>query len=70
MTSGNGKDRAAIRPGCTVEIIRKEDQKTEKKSRGIVAEILTNSSTHQHGIKVRLRDGQVGRVAAIISDPE
>jgi len=69
MTPGNGKNRAAIRPGCTVEIIRKEDQKTEKKSRGIVAEILSSSSTHPHGIKVRLKDGQVGRVATIISDP-
>lgn len=62
----NGKIRSEILPGCTVDVVRKQDQGTGKLSRGIVAAILTNSATHPHGIKVRLRDGTVGRVAAII----
>jgi uncharacterized repeat protein (TIGR03833 family) len=61
-----GKCRDAIHPGCTVDIILKTDQRSGKLTRGIVQEILTNSSFHPHGIKVRLRDGHVGRVAAII----
>jgi uncharacterized repeat protein (TIGR03833 family) len=61
-----GKDRLAILPGCTVDIILKEDQRSGKKSRGIVQEILTNSHTHPHGIKVRLKDGRIGRVAEIV----
>ncbi|MDO9326384.1 MAG: YwbE family protein [Methanoregula sp.] len=61
-----GKSRLAIQPGCTVDIIQKEDQRNGKKTRGIVQEILTNSQTHPHGIKVRLKDGRVGRVADII----
>lgn len=64
----SGKLRAAITPGCTVDVIQKQDQRTGKLTRGIVAEILTNSATHPHGIKVRLRDGKVGRVAAILAD--
>jgi uncharacterized repeat protein (TIGR03833 family) len=52
-----------------VDIIRKEDQRTGKKTRGIVQEILTSSLSHPYGIKVRLKEGHVGRVAEIISDP-
>lgn len=66
----NGKNRLAIQPGCTVDIIQKEDQRSEKKTRGIVQEILTNSATHPHGIKVRLKDGRVGRVVSIIKTDE
>ncbi|MDV2480911.1 YwbE family protein [Methanoculleus sp. Wushi-C6] len=62
----NGQNRAAIRPGMTVDIMLKQDQKTGKRTRGIVAEILTNSSFHPHGIKVRLQNGQVGRVQEIV----
>ncbi|MEN6394966.1 MAG: YwbE family protein [Methanoregula sp.] len=62
----NGKYRDAIHPGCTVDIILKADQRSGKRTRGIVQEILTGSSFHPHGIKVRLRDGRVGRVAEII----
>jgi uncharacterized repeat protein (TIGR03833 family) len=62
----NGQNRAAIKPGMTVDIVLKRDQRTGKRTRGIVAEILTNSSFHPHGIKVRLRDGQVGRVQEIV----
>ncbi|MFA5236506.1 MAG: YwbE family protein [Methanoregula sp.] len=61
-----GKYRDAIHPGYTVDIILKADQRSGKLTRGIVQEILTNSSFHPHGIKVRLRDGGVGRVAAIL----
>lgn len=64
MAEGNARD--AIRPGYTVDVIRKEDQRTGKKTRGIVREILTGSSFHPHGIKVRLNDGTVGRVSGII----
>jgi uncharacterized repeat protein (TIGR03833 family) len=63
---GSGRNRASLQPGCTVDIVRKENQRSGKKTRGIVRDILTNSSTHPHGIKVRLADGQVGRVAEII----
>ena len=65
----NGKQRGSIRIGLVVDIIRKEDQRSGKKTRGIVQEILTNSLSHPHGIKVRLKGGQVGRVTEIISAP-
>ena len=65
--NGNeGKSRAAIQPGRTVDIVQKEDQHSGRKTRGVVREILTNSQTHPHGIKVRLTDGRVGRVTEII----
>ena len=62
----SGQHRKDIRPGLTVDVILKKDQRTGKRTRGIVKELLTNSSFHPHGIKVRLEDGQVGRVAEII----
>ncbi len=62
----NGKDRRDIRPGLEVDVVLKNDQRTGKRTRGIVKEILTNSSHHPHGIKVRLQSGQVGRVQEII----
>ncbi|HPJ84420.1 MAG TPA: YwbE family protein [Methanothrix sp.] len=49
-----------------VEIVLKKDQRTGKRTEGVVKDILTNSSFHPHGIKVRLTDGQVGRVARIV----
>jgi uncharacterized repeat protein (TIGR03833 family) len=63
----NGQNRKDILPGLTVDIVLKADQKSGKLTRGIVKDILTNSSTHPHGIKVRLTDGQVGRVQEIHS---
>jgi uncharacterized repeat protein (TIGR03833 family) len=63
----NGQHRKDIRPGLEVDIVLKQDQPTGKRTRGIVKEILTNSSFHPHGIKVRLTNGQVGRVQEIIS---
>lgn len=62
----NGKNRKDIHPGLTVDVVLKKDQRTGKRTRGIVKELLTNSPTHPHGIKVRLQDGQVGRVQEII----
>jgi uncharacterized repeat protein (TIGR03833 family) len=63
----NGKERASIRIGVSVDIIRKDDQRSNKRTRGIVEEILTNSISHPHGIKVRLKGGEVGRVIEIYS---
>ena len=63
----NGQQRGSVRIGFVVDIIRKEDLGSGKKTRGIVQEILTNSLSHPHGIKVRLKGGHVGRVAEIIS---
>jgi uncharacterized repeat protein (TIGR03833 family) len=51
-----------IKPGQRVAIVLKQDQRTGKRTEGIVADILTKSSSHPRGIKVRLTDGQVGRV--------
>lgn len=64
--AGNGKLRSDIRPGLEVEIVLKQDQRTGALTRGVVKDLLTNSSTHPHGIKVRLQDGQVGRVQTIL----
>ena len=61
-----GQKRANIQAGIEVDVVLKEDQRTGKKTRGIVKDILTNSSNHPHGIKVRLTNGQVGRVQGII----
>lgn len=63
----NGQNRKDVKPGLTVEIVKKEDQRTGKRTRGVVKQILTNSATHPHGIKVRLESGEVGRVQAIIA---
>lgn len=63
----NGQNREDIKIGSKVEIVLKADQRTGRLTQGIVTEILTNSSFHPHGIKVRLEDGQVGRVQNIIS---
>jgi uncharacterized repeat protein (TIGR03833 family) len=63
---GDGSIRADLRPGLRVAIVLKEDQGTGRLTEGIVKELLTNSSTHPHGIKVRLEDGQVGRVKKIL----
>ena len=58
----NGNARTNIKPGLRVRIVLKKDQAAGKLTEGIVKEILTSSPTHPHGIKVRLMDGQVGRV--------
>ena len=63
----NGQQRSDIRPGTRVEIILKKDQRTGKRTNGVVKDILTNSAFHPHGIKVRLEDGQIGRVQEVLS---
>ena len=62
----DGKERKFIHPGVTVDIVLKKDQRTGKLTRGVVGKVLTRSARHPHGIKVRLHDGQVGRVKKIL----
>jgi uncharacterized repeat protein (TIGR03833 family) len=64
----NGQIRANIKPGMTVMIVLKQDQPTGKLTQGIVKDILTKSAAHPHGIKVRLTNGQVGRVKEIVEN--
>ncbi|QTD39761.1 YwbE family protein [Sporosarcina sp. Te-1] len=62
----DGRNRSDVKPGLRVNVILKKDQRTGTKTEGIVKDLLTNSSYHPHGIKVRLADGQVGRVCDIL----
>ena len=62
----NGTRRENIRPGLRVQIVLKKDQRSGKLTEGIVQDILTSSSTHTRGIKVRLETGEVGRVKEIL----
>jgi uncharacterized repeat protein (TIGR03833 family) len=64
----NGQQRKNIRPGVRVEIVLKKDQKSGKRTVGVVKDILTSSAFHSRGIKVRLEDGQIGRVQTVLSD--
>ena len=59
----DGKNRKDIYPGLEVAIILKKDQRTGKRTEGVVKDILTSAAFHSRGIKVRLEDGQIGRVA-------
>jgi uncharacterized repeat protein (TIGR03833 family) len=63
----DGRTRSDIKPGARVRIVQKQDQRSGKLSEGIVQSILTSSTTHPHGIKVRLVSGEVGRVKEILS---
>ena len=63
----NGTNRANIKTGLRVAIVLKQDQRSGKLTEGVIKDILTKSPTHTHGIKVRLTDGQVGRVKEIYS---
>ena len=58
--------RKEITPGKKVAIVQKQDQRSGKLTEGIVADILTKSPTHPHGIKVRLESGEVGRVQQVL----
>lgn len=58
----DGRQRGNIQPGLEVDIILKKDQRTGITTHGVVKDLLTKSTFHPHGIKVRLEDGQVGRV--------
>jgi uncharacterized repeat protein (TIGR03833 family) len=61
------QQRSNIKAGIHVRIVLKQDQQSGKLTDGVVKNILTNSPTHPHGIKVRLTDGKVGRVQAIVT---
>ena len=61
-----GVKRADIKPGLSVRVVMKQDQRTGKLTEGVVRDILTKSPTHPHGIKVRLEGGIVGRVKEIV----
>ena len=68
MSKHGGKYRKEIHAGLVVDIVLKKDQRSGKLTRGVVKDILTNSSKHPHGIKVRLENGQIGRVQNIIKE--
>ncbi len=61
----DGRNRDNIKPGIEVAIVLKQDQRSGKLTYGVVKDLLTKSKFHPHGIKVRLEDGQVGRVKEI-----
>ncbi|GAG77293.1 unnamed protein product, partial [marine sediment metagenome] len=63
----NGTKRVDIKSGIRVLIVLKKDQRSGKLTEGIVKDVLTNSPNHHHGIKVRLKNGKIGRVKKIIS---
>jgi len=64
----DGRRRADIRTGARVQVVQKQDQRSGKLTEGTVQQILTNSATHPHGIKVRLTSGVVGRVKEIFPE--
>jgi len=64
----DGRHRHEIHPGMRVAIVLKEDQRSGKRSTGVVRDILTSTAYHSRGIKVRLADGRVGRVQATLPD--
>jgi len=66
----NGKYRKDIQPGQLVTIVQKQDQRSGELTEGVVKNILTKSSHHPHGIKVRLETGEVGRVKEILEEED
>ena len=63
-----GRERKDVRPGLTVDIVMKQDQRTGRLTRGVVKDVLTTSAHHPHGIKVRLETGEVGRVKEVVNE--
>ena len=61
-----GTVRNNLKPGMRVNIVLKKDQRSGKLTKGVIKQLLTKSPPHPHGIKVRLEDGQVGRVKEIM----
>lgn len=59
--------RTNLKPGMTVLVVLKQDQRSGKLTQGVIKDILTNSPSHPHGIKVRLQSGLVGRVKEIVA---
>ena len=66
----NGTKRVDIKSGMRVLIVLKKDQRSGKLTAGIVKDVLTNSPNHHHGIKVRLRSGEIGRVKKIVDSKQ
>jgi uncharacterized repeat protein (TIGR03833 family) len=66
----NGQNRSDIQAGKRVAIILKKDQRTGNRTVGVVRDILTSSAFHSRGIKVRLEDGQIGRVQEVLPDEQ
>ena len=64
----DGNKRSDIQPGMRVRIVLKQDQRSGKLTEGVVKQLLTRSASHPHGIKVRLENGQVGRVKEVIGE--
>jgi uncharacterized repeat protein (TIGR03833 family) len=64
----SGRKRSNIKAGTRVQVVQKQDQRTGKLTEGVVKDILTKSSTHPHGIKVRLTSGIVGRVKKVFPE--
>lgn len=64
----NSINRVDIKPGAHVQVVQKQDQRSGKRTEGIVKDILTKSSTHPYGIKVRLTSGVVGRVKEVLPE--
>ncbi len=62
----DGRERKDVRPGLTVDIVLKQDQRAGRLTRGVVKDVLTKSPRHPHGIKVRLETGEVGRVKEVV----
>ena len=61
-----GNSRKNITIGQKVAIVLKQDQRSDKRTEGVVKKILTNSANHPHWIKVMLDSGKVGRVKGIL----
>lgn len=64
----DGKTRADVKPGMLVNIVLKKDQRTGILTEGVVKNLLTSAPVHHRGIKVRLEDGQIGRVQEILEE--
>lgn len=62
----SGQKRENIKPGIRVRVVQKQHQRSGETTEGVVRDLLTNSPTHPHGIKVRLEDGTVGRVKEVL----
>ena len=68
--AADGRVRKNVKPGVEVMVVLKRDQQTGKLTRGTVKDVLTNSRSHLRGIKVRLRDGRIGRVQEIVAQKD
>lgn len=66
----SGREKKDVRPGLRVGIVLKQNQRTGSLTRGVVKDLLTKSSYHPHGIKVRLETGEVGRVKEVIGEDQ